>query len=578
MLQLEPGNCGVGLLPTDFHHEGGEILGKKGQKIRFIPLGGMGEIGKNMLVLETAEDILVIDAGLEFPDDDLLGVDLVIPNTTYLKENLDKVRGIFVTHGHEDHIGGLPYILREVPVPVYGTRLSLGLLKNKLDEFGLTPDLHEVAPGQTVAIGSLKVQAIRVNHSVPDSVAVAVHTPIGVIMYTGDFKFDQTPVDGKVTDFHTLAEYGSRGILALISDSTNAMRPGVTPSESLVGRTFDSLFARLDGRIIVATFASNIHRVQQVLNTAQKYHRKVAIVGRSMINNVQIATDQGYIQYPKDLIIEPNEVDKYPDNRVVVVSTGSQGEPLSGLTRMASQSHPTIKIRTGDTVVMSSTPIPGNEKLVARVMDNLARAGAEIIYQGIENVHVSGHAAQDELKMMMNLVRPKFVIPFHGEYRHRTTLRSLAIQVGVPEENIFIMENGDVLELSANAGALTEKVTAGSVFVDGLGIGDVGHVVLRDRQQMAQDGVLIVVVTINKQNMSIIAGPDVITRGFVYVRESEQLLNDSAAQVTQALNNCLRNGSAEWSELKDAVRNSLSNYLYEKTKRRPMILPIIMEI
>ncbi len=548
-------------------------------KVQVMALGGTGEIGKNMFVIQCRDDIMVIDAGLKFPEDEMLGIDYVIPNMTYLVENQKKLRGVILTHGHEDHIGAIPYLLKQVDVPIYGTRLTLGLLQKKLDEHGVKADTHEVQAGQSVSLGkSFKVRLIRINHSIPDGVALAVETPLGVIIHSGDFKFDQTPVDGKVADYHTLAEYGSKGVLAMFCDSTNAHRPGYTQSERLVGRTFDQLFNQTKDRIIMATFASNIHRIQQAFDTAMQYGRKVTVVGRSMVNNVGVAHELGYLNFPEGIYLPPEEITRYPAHKILILSTGSQGEPLSGLTRMAAQNHNRINIVPGDTVIMSSTPVPGNEKLVSRVIDGLARAGANVIYQGVADVHVSGHASQEELKLLLNLVKPKYVIPFHGEFRHVSAYTRLAEQVGVPRDNVFAITNGDILEFTEDGARLAGKVPAGVVLVDGLGIGDVGNVVLRDRQMLAQDGVLVVVVTINKQTKTIMAGPDIITRGFVYVRESENLIAQAEEQVVHALQKALKSESADWSTLKSATRDVLSSFLYERTKRRPMILPIIMEV
>ncbi len=548
-------------------------------KVQVIPLGGIGEIGKNMFAVECRGDIIVVDAGLKFPEDEMLGIDYVIPNISYLIENRKKIRGIVLTHGHEDHIGAIPYILQEIDTPIYGTRLTLGILRGKLDEHRLTAKTHEVKAGELVSLGrNFKVRFIHMNHSIPDGVALAIETPIGVLLHSGDFKFDQTPVDGKVADYHTLAEYGKKGVLALFADSTNAHRPGYTPSERVVGRTLDEIFNRTRDRIIMATFASNIHRIQQAFDTAVKYGRKVAVIGRSMINNVRISTELGYLQYPEGAYIEPEEVSRLPAHKVLILSTGSQGEPLSGLTRMAKQSHNCVNIVPGDTVILSSTPVPGNEKLVNRVIDGLARAGAHVISQESAQVHVSGHASQEELKLLINLVRPKYVVPFHGEYRHISAFANLAEEVGVGRDNVFTLQNGDILEFDADGARIAGKAPAGVVLVDGLGIGDVGNVVLRDRQQLSLDGVLVVVVTIDKETRTIKAGPDIITRGFVYVRESENLIAEAEEQVKASLQTCLRGEITEWSMLKSAAKEVLGSFLYERTKRRPMILPIIMEV
>lgn len=530
-----------------------------------------------MYAFQYRDEIIVIDAGLKFPEDEMFGVDYVIPNISYLVEHQRKVKAIFLTHGHEDHIGALPYVLKQLNVPVYGTRLTLGLLKVKLDEHNMDANLKEVKAGQEVALGNFKVLCFHVNHSIPDCIGMAVKTPVGTLLHTGDFKLDQTPVDGKVTDYYTLTHLGRDGVLALLSDSTNAHRPGYTKSERDVGKTFDDIFSKAKGRLIVATFASNIHRIQQVFDTAVNFRRKVAVVGRSMINNVATASELGYLSYPESAYIEIEEIDRLPADRVVIISTGSQGEPLSGLTRMASGSHPRISIVPGDTVIFSSTPVPGNEKLVSRVIDGLSKAGAHVIYQGIADVHVSGHASREELKLLINMTRPKFMLPFHGEHRHQAAFSHLAQMMGYEESAILSVENGDVVEFTANTARLAGKVTAGSVLVDGIGVGDVGNVVLRDRQQLAADGVLVAAVTVDRQARKIIAGPDIISRGFVYVKESEGLLTQAEQIVTDSLQKTLQD-STEWGNLRASVREPLANFLYEKTRRRPMILPVLLEI
>ncbi len=547
--------------------------------VQIIPLGGIGEIGKNMFVVQCRDDIVVVDAGLKFPEDEMLGIDFVIPNITYLVENQKKVRGILLTHGHEDHIGAIPFILKQMNLPIYGSRLTLGILKGKLEEHGLQADLHEVRAGDEVKLGkSFKVGFIANNHSVPDGLAIAIETPQGVILHGGDFKLDQTPVDGRVTDYRALVDYSRKGVLAMLCDSTNAHRPGYTPSERVVGRTFDAIFSKTRDRIFIATFASSIHRIQQAFDVAMRYGRKVTVVGRSMVNNVRVARELGYLSYPEEIIVDPDEINRYPAHKVLILTTGSQGEPLSGLARMANQNHNKLTIVPGDTVILSSTPVPGNEKLVNKVIDGLSRAGALVITQGTAEVHVSGHASQEELKLMLNLVQPKYAIPVHGEYRHMTAFSRLAQEVGLPEENVFIMANGDVLEFTKNDARIRGKVPSGVVLVDGLGIGDVGNVVLRDRQQLAQDGVLVVVMTIDKKDRVIKAGPDIITRGFVYVRESEDLIAQAEEQVRKSLEACLKSPNADWSALKAATRDALFSFLWERTRRRPMILPIVMEV
>ncbi len=549
-------------------------------KLSIVPLGGQGEIGKNMMTLKYGENILVIDSGLMFPEEEMLGIDIVIPDITYLLENREIVRGIVITHGHEDHIGALPYVLRQINVPVYGTKLTLGLLQEKLKEHNEAGKamLQMVKPRDIINIGPFKVEFIRVSHSIPDAVAIAVHTPLGVIVHTGDFKFDQTPVDGQITDFQKLAELGQKGTLALLSDSTNAERPGYTLSEKMVGHTFEETFGAAKGRIIIATFASNVHRLQQAIATARKYNRKVAIAGRSMVNVVGIAAELGYIDFPTEFFIELDEIHRVPADQLVILTTGSQGEPMSALTRMAMSDHRQVDILPGDTVIISATPIPGNEKLVARIIDHLFKQGADVKYESFSGTHVSGHPSQEELKMMLNLVKPRYFVPVHGEYRHLIKHARLAVETGVPAENVFIAENGHVLEFRKNSARLNGRVTAGRVLVDGLGVGDVGNIVLRDRKQLSQDGILIVVVTIDKDSGLVVAGPDLVSRGFVYVRESEELIEEAREKVKYALQKCEEKGITEWASIKSNVRDAVSKYLYEKTRRRPMILPIIMEV
>ena len=548
-------------------------------KLQIIPLGGLGEIGKNMTVIRYQDNILVIDAGLMFPEDDMLGVDLVIPDLTYLIENKNKIRAVVLTHGHEDHIGALPYLLKEINVPVYGTPLTLGILGGRLKENGVSSNkLKTIEAGNKLKVSCFNIEFLRVNHSIADSVAITIHTPVGTIVHTGDFKIDQTPVDGQITDFNRFSELGDKGVLVMLADSTNAERPGYTMSEKTVGATFDEVFRTAQNRVIIATFSSNVHRIQQVVDSAKKYNRKVAVIGRSMVNVVSIAMELGYLKVPDGVFIDIEESNRYPDSQIVIITTGSQGEPMSALTRMAMSDHKKINIVPTDTVIISATPIPGNEKLVARTIDLLCKLGAEVIYDRSFGVHVSGHASQEELKMMHNLVRPKFFIPVHGEYRHLIKHKKLAMEMGMPKENIFIAENGSVIEISPESGAITGKVTAGKVLVDGLGVGDVGNIVLRDRRQLSQDGILIVVVTIDKQDATVVAGPDIVSRGFVYIREAEQLMDEARDKVQIALDKCTENQVTEWSSIKSAVRDSLGRFLYEKTRRRPMILPIIMEI
>lgn len=556
-------------------------MSKNQQKLRIIPLGGIGEIGKNMTIIQYGKEMLVIDAGLMFPEEEMLGIDIVIPDITYLLENKNYIKGIIITHGHEDHIGALPYILEQINgVPLYGTKLTMGLVEGKLKETKVRKktSINVMKPPATVKIGCFTVEFIRVNHSIPDAVGIAIHTPVGIICHTGDFKLDQTPVDGQIADLQKFAELGSKGVLVLMSDSTNAEREGYTMSEKVVGNTIDDIFSKVDSRIIVATFASNIHRIQQIFDAAYKYDRKVTVVGRSMVNVVNIALELGYLSAPDSLLVDLDAVGKIPKDKIVIITTGSQGEPMSALTRMAMSEHRKIEITPGDTVMISASPIPGNEKFVARTIDHLFKLGASVIYEAISGVHVSGHASQEELKLMLNLVRPKFFIPVHGEYRHLIHHANLAKEVGIPEENIFIPENGRILEFTKKTGKMGGKVTAGKVLVDGLGVGDVGNIVLRDRRQLSQDGILIVVVTINKETAEVVAGPDIISRGFVYVRESEELMDQSREKVRQALQKCMEERLTEWSTIKAEVREALGKFLFEQTRRRPMILPIIMEV
>lgn len=555
------------------------FLAKGAQKLQIIPLGGLGEIGKNMTVIRVDDEILVIDAGLMFPDEDMLGIDLVIPDISYLIENKDKIKAIVLTHGHEDHIGALPYVLKKINVPVYGTRLTLGILEGRLKENGVdSSNLHSVMQGDIINVGCFSVGFIRVNHSIPDAVGLSIKTPVGMIVHTGDFKLDYTPIDGKMTDFRRFSDLGNRGVLVLMADSTNSEREGHTPSERTVGAAFDRAFHNARGRIIVATFSSNVHRIQQVIDTAVRYKRHVAVLGRSMVNVVNISLELGYITAPEGTIVDIDEIHNYRMEQMVIITTGSQGEPMSALTRMSMSDHRKVGIVPGDTVIISATPIPGNEKLVSKTIDNLMKLGANVIYGRNQGIHVSGHASREELKLMHNLVRPKFFIPVHGEYHHLVQHARLARELGMPKENIFISENGQILEFTRDKGQVAGKVTAGMVMVDGLGVGDVGNIVLRDRRQLSQDGILIVVVTMNKQTHRVVAGPDIVSRGFVYVRESEALMDEATARVQQALDRCEDEKVKEWAAIKSNVRDALGRYLFEKTRRRPMILPIIMEV
>ena len=554
-------------------------MGKIQNKVQIIPLGGLGEIGKNMTVFRYGDDIILIDAGLMFPEDDMLGIDLVIPDITYLIDNKDKVKAIFLTHGHEDHIGALPYVMKQLEVPVYGTALTLGILQGRLRENGVSDEnLVTIKPGDKIGAGAFNLEFIRVNHSIPDAVSIVIKTPIGTIIHTGDFKFDQTPVDGQVTQFNKFAEFGDAGVLALLADSSNAERPGFTQSEKMVGQTFDDEFRYARNRIIVATFSSNVHRIQQVVDSAVKYNRKVAVIGRSMINVVNIAMELGYLSVPEGVLIDIDETNNYSANEIVIITTGSQGEPMSALTRMAMNDHKKVGIMPGDTVIISATPIPGNEKLVSRTINHLYKLGADVIYEKSNGVHVSGHASQEEIKLMHNLVRPKYFIPVHGEYRHLIKHAKLAKDLGMPSENIVIAENGAVIELTKNSIKVNGKIQSGKVLVDGLGVGDVGNIVLRDRRQLSQDGIMIVVVTIDRETCQVVSGPDIVSRGFVYVREAEDLMEEAREKVLAALERCEVNGVTEWSMIKSAIREALGRFLYERTRRRPMILPIIMEI
>ncbi|WP_223066826.1 ribonuclease J [Paenibacillus caui] len=551
-------------------------------KLSIFALGGVAEIGKNMYVIQYANDIVVIDAGLKFPEEDMLGIDIVIPDITYLTENRDKVRGIVLTHGHEDHIGGLPYVLKNLNVPVYGTKLTLGLVENKLKEANLLGDTKRILihADSEIQLGStLKATFFKTNHSIPDSVGVCIETPEGNVVHTGDFKFDHTPVNDQFADLQRMAEIGSKGVLALLSDSTNAEKPGFTPSEKNVGGVLDDIFSKADQRVVVATFASNVHRIQQVMDAAYTTGRKVTIIGRSMVNVVGIAADLGYLNVPDGLIIEPEEVNKMAADRVVILCTGSQGEPMSALTRMARSTHRKVDILPGDTVIIAATPVPGNEKYVGRTIDELFRLGANVIYSGSNSgVHVSGHGSQEELKLMLNLMKPKYFIPIHGEYRMLRKHAQLGESVGVDRDNIFLVDIGDVVEIQNGAARKAGKVPAGNVLIDGLGVGDVGNIVLRDRKLLSQDGILVVVVTLSKQDGKIVSGPDIISRGFVYVRESEGLLDEANRIVSSTLEKLMSEKVNEWASLKTNVKDALGRFLYEQTRRRPMILPIIMEV
>ena len=549
-------------------------------KVKIIPLGGLNEIGKNITAIEYKDDIVVIDCGLRFPDEDMFGIDVVIPDISYLLKNQEKIRGIFLTHGHEDHIGALSYVLKQLNVPVYGTKLTLGIVETKLKEHGLlgSTELIKVKPRDIIKLNTVSVEFIKTNHSIADSVAIAIHTPLGVVLHTGDFKIDYTPIDGELTDFGRLAELGKKGVLVMLADSTNAEREGYTMSERIVGESFARLFSKAEGRIIVATFASNIHRIQQIIQASEKLGRKVAVSGRSMENIVQVAMELGYLEMEEDTLISIDQISKYPNEQVVLITTGSQGEPMSALARMAASEHRKINIVEGDTVILSASPIPGNEKFVSKVINQLFKKGANVIYESLEKVHVSGHACQEELKLMHALVKPKFFIPVHGEYRHLKKHAELACKGGLPERNFLLADNGDVIEVTRNYMKKTGTVTSGQVFVDGLGVGDVGHIVLRDRKHLSQDGILTVVVTIERETGTVIAGPDIISRGFVYVRESEGLMDEARELVKNILDDFQEKNVTDWSTLKSGMRDGLREFLYEKTKRKPMILPIIMEV
>lgn len=549
--------------------------------VRIIPLGGLNEIGKNMTVFECSNDMFILDCGLAFPDSDMPGVDMVIPDFTYVERCADKVRGIVITHGHEDHIGGLTYLLKTVNVPVYATRLTIGLIECKLKEQGLLGkvQLNVVEPRKTVRMGCMAVEFIKVNHSIPDSVGMAIHTPAGIIVHTGDFKVDYSPIDGKIIDLARFGELGSRGVLALMADSTNAERPGYTHSERTVGESFDRLFKKGEGkRIIIATFSSNIHRVQQIINCAERYGRKVAIFGRSMVNVVNIARNLGYLDVPKDIIIEIEQINSYDPEEIVLITTGSQGEPMSALTRMAMNDHKKINITPMDFIIISATPIPGNEKYVTRVVNELMKSGAEVVYEAMYEVHVSGHACQEELKLMQSIIHPKFFIPVHGEYKHLKKHADLAVQMGMPEENVVIAEIGNVIETDGNTMKIVSQVPAGRVLVDGLGVGDVGSIVLRDRKHLSQDGLIIIVVCIDRASNKVVSGPEIISRGFVYVRESEELIIQAKELLSDTIKKLTSAELKDWNVLKSKLRDALSENIYQNTRRSPMILPIIMEV
>ena len=552
----------------------------KKEKLKIIPLGGLQEIGKNITVFEYGDDIVVVDCGLAFPEDDMLGIDLVIPDFTYLERNQDKIRGLVITHGHEDHIGAIPYLLQKINVPIYATKLTAGLISHKLEEHRLlkSTKLKVVNQGQTITLGKIRVEFIRSCHSIPDAVALAIHTPAGTVVHTGDFKIDYTPIDDERMDFGRLAELGNKGVLALMSDSTNSERKGYTMSESTVGEVFDKLFFNCTKRIVVATFASNVHRVQQIVNSAVANNRKIAVCGRSMINMISTAMELGYIDVPENVFIDIDMIKNYTDDQLVIITTGSQGETMSALTRMAAGEHKKVTITPNDLVIISANPIPGNEKYVAKVIDDLMKIGAEVVYSSLEAIHVSGHACQEEQKLMLSLVRPKYFIPVHGEYRQLIAHSETAKKVGIKPENIFLTTNGRILEINEDEAGLTGTVPFGKVMVDGLGVGDVGNIVLRDRQHLSQDGLIIVVMSMDSATGEIVAGPDVISRGFVYVRESENLMDDVKRMLREEVKKLEEHNVRDWSTIKSRLKDSLRDYIFAKTKRNPMILPIIMEV
>lgn len=547
-------------------------------KLKIIPLGGLEQIGMNITAFEYEDSIIVVDCGLAFPEDDMLGIDLVIPDVTYLKENADKVKGFMITHGHEDHIGALPYVLKELPVPIYATKLTMGVIERKLAEHGLDKNTKRkvVKFGQHINLGQLRVEFIKTNHSIADAAALAIYSPAGIVVHTGDFKVDYTPVFGDAIDLQRFAELGKKGVLALMCDSTNAERPGFTPSERTVGVAFDNIFSEHQKtRLIIATFASNVDRVQQIIDSAYKYGRKVVVEGRSMVNIIDTAMNLGYISIPDNTLIDIEQIKNYPDEKTVIITTGSQGESMAALSRMASGMHRKIHIGPLDTVIFSSNPIPGNEKAVSKVINELYAKGADVIFQ---DAHVSGHACQEEIKLIYSLVQPKYAIPVHGEYRHLQAQANLLKQLGMDKDDIFILRSGEVLELDDESADVTGKVPVGSIFVDGLGVGDVGNIVLRDRQRLAEDGIVIVVVALDCDNNYIVSGPDIVSRGFVYVREADELLDEAQVLVTEILEDCIHRNISDWGRMKNIVRDDLSEYLWKKTKRRPMILPIIMEV
>ena len=550
------------------------------ESLRIIPLGGLGEIGKNITAIEYEDEIIVIDCGISFPDEDMYGIDLVIPDIKYLLDNKDKVKGLFLTHGHEDHIGAIPYILKQINMPVYGTKLTIGLVESKLKEHDMLSksNLIPISPGESIKLNKLIIEFIRVTHSIAESCALAIHTPIGIILHTGDFKIDYTPIDGKVMDLNRIAQLGQEGILLLMADSTNVERAGHSLSEKIIGETLNRIISNANGRVTVATFASNIHRMQQIADASMMYNRKIVFSGRSMENISNVAMDLGYLHIPKESIVGIEDLNRYPSDKITIITTGSQGEPMAGLSRIAYGSHRHISIEQDDLFIISASPIPGNDKLVSRVINQLYRKGVEVIYEDLEDIHVSGHAYKEELKLIHTLVKPKYFMPVHGEYRHLKHHSDLALKLGMDKSNVFTLETGQVLEISQDKAIATEKVHTGVVFVDGIGVGDVGNIVLRDRRDLARDGMVTIVVAINKETYSIVSGPDIITRGFIYARESEGLIKKIKDVAKEEIEICLENNIIEWQVLKSGVRKSVEQLLYHKTKRRPSVFPIIMEV
>ena len=555
------------------------LFRKNTNKIKVMALGGLNEIGKNMTVIEYKDEIIVIDAGMSFPDDEMLGVDVVIPDISYLIKNKDKIKGIFITHGHEDHIGALPYILKKINIPIYGAKLSIGLIQVKLKEHKINnAKLNVVSPRDIIKLSHMEVEFIKNNHSIPDACSIAVHTDQGIIYHTGDFKIDLTPIDGEVMDIHRICELSKKGVLLLLAESTNAEQPGSTMSEKTVGETLDNLFSKGTGRIIVATFASNIHRLQQIINSSIKYGRKIAFSGRSMEKISEVAIKLGYLDMPEDLLIDLKDLKLYNSNQITIVTTGSQGEPMSALTRMASSTHKNIQIEKDDMIIISANPIPGNEKAVSKVINELTQKGAKVIYKSIEEIHVSGHACEQELKLLQSILKPKYFVPVHGEYKHLRKHILIAEEVGLQKEKAFILENGDVLTLNRKSACISGKVQAGNVLVDGIGIGDVGNIVLRDRKNLSKDGIINIIVAIEKESRSIVSGPDIVTRGFIYVRESEELVNQIKEISYDSIQTSIDKNIFKWSEIKNNIRNDVGPFIYSKTKRKPIIVPIIMEV